>query len=238
MSPTSSPPVLTRFDFERAFTDPVSALGPASRHLLHVLAMRLDKDRFVIRPPYQPSLTDLARDMGCNRRTAMRRLNRAEAAGWLVRDRPSLHDARIRHLRTQYTLCIPADILELLKAKGKIDPQLRAENPRAEGSKPPELGAPEPEAGGSMPRRSSESSGSSDSDLDAIITEIRNRTGRTIGRLGAARVRTELLDKASSTVRDPKAYLRTSIQREPDPSRWLPTPTPPPFRELDPRGGT
>lgn len=225
----------TRFDFERAFVDPEAALGPSSRHLLHVLAMRLDKDSFTILPPYQPSLTDLARDMGCNRRTAMRRLTRVERAGWIQRDRPSLHDARTKHTRTKYTLRIPSYYLE---ARGNKARELGAENRQPGGDMPPELGAEKRGARDTLPRRSSESSPSSDGDLDVIITEIAKRTGRAVGKLAAARVRTEILTAARDTVGNTQAYLRTSIQREPDPARWLPTPVPQPFSEYDPRAGT
>jgi hypothetical protein len=227
--------MLTRFDFERAFVDPASDLNGSICHLLHVLAMRLDKDQFTILPRYQPSLTELARDMHCNRRTAMRRLSRAEASGWIVRTRPSVHDARTKHARTQYTLRIPPGYLE---ARGIKAAELEAGNRQPGGTTPPELGTGKREASGTMPHRSSESSASSDGDLDLIISEIEKRTGKRPGKLAAVKIRGELLGKASSPVRNTQAYLRSSIGREPDPWRWLPTPTPPPFSEYDLRAGT
>lgn len=218
--------MLTRFEFERAFTSRASGLPSHGRHVLHVLAMRLDRQVFAILPAYQPSLTDLARDMGCDRRTAMRRLNRVEAAGWVVRNRPTVHDARTKHARTQYTLQLPPGYPQ---ARGATTAELGAQDPGPRGETPPGLGASQPEARDTMPHRSSESSMSSDGDLDVIISEIAQRTGKTIGRAAAARIRGELLDKARGTISDSRAYLRRCILREPDPARWLPTPTPPKY---------
>jgi hypothetical protein len=221
--------VLTRFDFEREFTHPQCGLKPWCRHVLHVLAMRIDKEVFHIPAQYQPSINDLARDMGCDRRTVMRRLNQVEAAGWVIRKRPDPHDARTKHARTSYFLRLPPGYVP---ARDSTAEKLRAASLQAGGSMPSGLGAADPEARGIVPRKSSESSSSSD--LDVIITEIEKRTGRMVGRAAAALVRSELLAKASEPVRNAQAYLRSSIQREPDPGRWLPTPTPPHFRDLFP----
>lgn len=226
--------MLTRFDFEREFVHPVAGLRPGWRHVLHVLAMRLDRDAFVIPASYQPSLNDLARDMGCDRRTVMRRLNRVEQAGWVIRERPDIHDARTKHARTNYTLRFPPGYVP---ARGSTAEKLGAPGLHARGAPPPELGAPRPEARGTVPHKSSESDKSS-GDLDVIITEIQKRTGRTIGKLAATRVRGELLVKAADPVRNAQAYLRSSIQREPDPARWLPTPQPPYFRDYGHGGPT
>lgn len=214
--------MLTRFDFERAFVG--SALSGGAKQVLHVLAMRLDKDVFHIPAPFQPSLNDLARDMTCNRRTVMRRLNRAETAGWVIRKRPSKHDARTKHARTSYFLRLPPDHQQ---ARDNTAGQLGTQSPQPKDMKPSDLGAATPEARGTAPRKSSESSSSSD--LDVIITGIEKRTGKAIGRAWAVRVRDELLAKASGPVRNTQAYLRRSIESEPDPGRWLPTAQPPPF---------
>jgi hypothetical protein len=220
--------VLTRFDFERAFVR--SMLPGGAKQVLHVLAMRLDKDVFHIPAPYQPSLNDLARDMTCDRRTVMRRLNRAESAGWVIRKRPSKHDARTKHARTSYFLRLPPDHEQ---ARDNNADQLGTESPQPEGMKPPGLEAAKPEARGTAPLKSSRSSSSSGpSDLDVIIAGIEKRTGRTIGRAWAARVRDELLAKATSTVRNTQAYLKSSIEREADPGRWLPNPQPPSSKQV------
>lgn len=203
---------------------------PAERHVLHVLSMRIDRDMFLIRAEFQPSLTDLTRDMGCDRRTVMRRLARVEAKGWVIRDKPTVHDARTKHARTQYTLRLPPGYVP--KARGNSVWELGAEKPMAGGTVPPELGAQNPEARGTMPRRSSESSRSSDSDIDVIIDKIRERTSATIGRAQAALIRAELLERARGKISDRKAWLAAAVTREPDVSRWLPTPTPPPYSEL------
>lgn len=225
----------TRFDFEREFTHPESGLRPSERHVLHVLCMRIDRDAFRIRSEFQPSLTDLSRDMGCDRRTVMRRLARVEAKGWITRDKPTVHDARTKHARTHYTLRLPPGYTP--KARGSSIWQLGAESPAAEGSTPPELGAEGHEARGRTPRRSSESSGSSASEIDVIIDKIRERTSTTIGRAQAALIRTELLERARGTISDPKAWLSAAISRETDVSRWLPTPSPPRYSDLQ-RDGT
>jgi len=221
--------VPTRFDFERAFVDPASGLKHNVRHLLHVLAMRLDRDTFTILPRFQPSFTDLQRDMACDRRTVSRRLDAAERAGWVIRDRPTKHDARAKHARTKYTLRIPESYLE---ARGIKPESLGAENPWARGKMRPELGAEKPGARGTVPLQSSGHEVSVDGDLDLIIGEIQKRTGRAVGKVTAARVREEILARSAEPVGNTQGYLRTSIRSEPDPGRWLPTPIPPPYREV------
>jgi DNA-binding transcriptional ArsR family regulator len=73
-------------------------------------------------------------------------------------------------------------------------------------------------------------SGPPPAELDQIVNLIRKRTGRTITTEWAARIHRELLDRPG--IRRPGAWIRTVIENEPDPSRWLPTNQPPPFKQL------
>lgn len=206
----------TRFDWERGFVS--SDLRPGPRHVLHVLAMRIDKDRFVIPARWQPTVTDLARDMGCDRATVMRRLNRAESAGWLLIQRPSQYDARTKHARNRYTPRFPEQVAESTAAGSGTQP---AQVEKDTG------------AGSGTLLQSSQSSVSSD--LDVIIEAIQARTGRTVERSRAAVIRHELLGKAKGTVRKTGPYLASAVQRESEPARWLPTYTPPPAQKSAPK---
>lgn len=136
-----------------------SELPPTSRHLMHVLCSRMDGQVNLILPRWQPSLTDLARGTGRDRRTVTRHLAHLEGHGWLIRVRPAIEDARRKHTRTQYTPLIP---------EGSY-PQ-RPAAARARGSMPIELGASRPAARGSMPLKSSIESSTS----GAVAPQIPN----------------------------------------------------------------
>jgi DNA-binding transcriptional ArsR family regulator len=83
---------------------------------------------------------------------------------------------------------------------------------------------------GAAPGAPAAPAGPPEAELDQIATLIHKRTGRTISRDWAARVHRELL--ARPGIRRPGAWIRTVIENEPDPSRWLPTNQPPPFKQL------
>lgn len=56
---------------------------------------------------HTPSLRVLASETGLNESTVKRHLNDLEAAGWVVRSRPTAEDARLYGARTCYRLTIP-----------------------------------------------------------------------------------------------------------------------------------
>lgn len=211
----------TRFDVERAVL--ASDLVPGCRHLMHVLCVRVDAETNKILAAYQPSLTELARDTGRDRRTIMRYLAALESRGWVIRARPPIHLARQFHQRTQYALRIP----DYPQARDTLPPGLETPGPRPRVTRPRELGTRSPEARDTAPRRSSESSGSSQT--DAVIKAICEVTGLTVSSDWAERVRAQILGNRS--VRHPEAYLRQVIRNAP-PDTYVPHPPPPAFRDM------
>lgn len=134
----------SRFDIERALL--VSALAPPSRHIMHVICTKMTHGIDMILPQYQPSITDLERATGYGRRTVTRHLNYLERDGWLLRHRPSVEDARIKHKRTSYTPLIP---------EGYPQPGAKA---KARAKATPDLGSQRPEPRATVTRNSSLSS--------------------------------------------------------------------------------
>lgn len=94
-----------RFEYERAIRR--SDLPPPSRHLALTIATWADMDSGIIPERFQPSLSTLEEATGLNRATVQRHLNRLEADGWMVRDRPDPKRARMEHARTRYLLALP-----------------------------------------------------------------------------------------------------------------------------------
>lgn len=94
-----------RLEYERAIRR--SDLPPPSRHLALTIATWADIDTGVIADRFQPSLSTLAEATGLNRATVQRHLDRLEADGWMVRDRPDQKKARVEHARTHYFLALP-----------------------------------------------------------------------------------------------------------------------------------
>ena len=210
----------TRFDIERAVL--ASDLPSISRHLIHVLCIRIDAETNTILAAYQPSLSDLARDIRRDRRTVMRYLNVAEQGGWIIRTRPTPDQARRLHRRTAYRIRIPDGYPQ---ARDGMPPGLGTSSHRARDGMPPGLGAGSPEARGTAPRRSSRSSGSS---IDAIIKAICEKTGVTVTPEWAERVREQIL--GARDIAHPEAYLRRAIDAAP-PETYIPHDTPAPTCE-------
>lgn len=96
-----------RLEYERAIRR--SDLPPPSRHLALTIATWADMDTGIIPDQFQPSLSTLAEATGLNRATVQRHLDRLEADGWIVRNRPDLKKAQIEHARTHYLLALPPE---------------------------------------------------------------------------------------------------------------------------------
>lgn len=213
----------SRFDVERAVLR--SGLPPGWRHLMHVLCTKVDQDAGVILPDFQPSLTRLARDTGMHRRTVMRHLKGLEGLGWVTRRRPALQAQRAQHARTSYALHIGTGSPQ---ASDTVPPGLGAAGALGLGAGgAPELGASRPKARDTTPRNSSMSSRSTEDEIESIIKAIRDRSGASVDREWAQRVRDQVLG-ARDNIRDPAAYCRRVIMGAP-PETYRPTPTPPRF---------
>lgn len=211
----------SRFDVERALLR--SELPPGCRHLVHVLCTYVDAEAGVILSKFQPSITQLARDTGRNRRTIIRYLAVLERWEWITRKRPTKADQRKKHARTQYTVRIGKSP----QAGDITSPGLVTESPGASDGMSPELVTPRPEARGAMPHQSSRSSRSSTAEIEAVIEAIKGSTGKTVDERWAARVADQILG-ARDRVRDPAAVIHATIRRAPR-DTYLPTPAPPRF---------
>lgn len=205
----------SRFDVERAVLR--SSLPPGWRHVMHVLCTKVDQDAGMILPDFQPSLGRLARDTGMHRRTVMRHLKGLEALGWVTRQRPALKAQRAQHAVTNYAIHI-----------GTSSPQASDIPPPGLGTAGAlGLGAGSPEARGRSPRKSSMSSRSTGDEIESIIQAIKDRSGATVDREWAQRVRDQVLG-ARDGIRDPAAYCRRVIEAAPA-DTYRPTPIPPRF---------
>ena len=95
----------SRFEYERAVRS--SDLPSLSRLLALTLATWADVRTGRIPQRLTPSLTTLEGATGMARASVRTHLNKLEAGGWLVRDRPSVAAARSEKARTHYKLRIP-----------------------------------------------------------------------------------------------------------------------------------
>lgn len=94
-----------RLEYERAIRR--SDLPPPSRHLALTIATWADMDTGLIPDRYQPSMQVLLSATGMSKGSMLNHLNRLEADGWMVRDRPDVKKARAEHARTHYFLAVP-----------------------------------------------------------------------------------------------------------------------------------
>lgn len=96
----------------------------------------------------------------------------------------------------------------------------------------PELGAGVPAPYPSGPLREPSSAREPVGDRRVVIDALRERTGKTVNDDHAGAVVRQLLAAAAGEVRDTTRYLRAAIANDSNPSRFLPTPTPPPYVRL------
>lgn len=66
----------------------------------------------------------------------------------------------------------------------------------------------------------------------AIVDALRETTSATVDKTWAAKVARQILDNATGRVAHPARYCAEAIRRDRDPRRFLPTPTPPPLRDV------
>lgn len=218
----------SRYDVERAAL--ASDLPSTSRYLMLVLCTRCDGGSSTIPSKYQPSLTRLVRLSGLARSTVCIHLRILERRKWLIRKRPNASDARTKHARTHYTLCIP----ELVRS---VDGPPGPEN----GS---ELVRPSAKAGPDGGRTSSLSTQSSSAarpeeehtpDLNpgevAVVLKITETLRQVAPKTPAAHT-PEWARRVARSIeggtRNRPAYVEAVIRR--DPAAYLPTPEPPAFR--------
>lgn len=141
--------MVDRWTVEKAVRN--SSMRPAGRHVLLTLLTWTDHDTATIPARFSPSLTELAKSTGYARSTVARWLNRTEGDGWLVRERPSVHDARRFKQRTVYRLCVPAG----LQLVDTVDQGVDSDRGAEDGRQGPQAAAPPVDAGAAMPAPSS-----------------------------------------------------------------------------------
>lgn len=95
----------SRFEYERAVRS--SDLPSLSRLLALTLATWADVRTGRIPPRLTPSLTTLEGATGMARGSVRTHLNKLEAAGWVVRERPTVAAARSEKARTHYKIRVP-----------------------------------------------------------------------------------------------------------------------------------
>jgi DNA-binding Lrp family transcriptional regulator len=227
--------VTTRFDVER--TVRASELPPSERLVLFVLLTHADTDPVIIPARFTPSLTQLASETGLDRTTVARILGRLESQGWIRRQRPPVEQSR-KGARTRYRLTVPD--LSASDHIGSGTTPLRVVAPRHQGSgtTPPEVVAQDHMGSGTTPpKRSihptepnhSNPRTQADDEITAVIEALRTRTGKTIDKYHATLVIKQLVD-GRPRIRDRIKYLTGSIAKDPDPTKFLPTPTPPRYQ--------
>jgi hypothetical protein len=214
-----------RWDAERAVK--ASELPAIARHMLLDLLTYTDAGTLVLPYRWSPSLTGLEDDTGWSRRTVTRYLDLLEAEGWLARLRPTVHDARVKHRRTAYTVMIP-DGLGTQAAQSRVtaSPGLGTGPAQARVTASPELGTAGPGASASARLIQTVPDQPENPDLtEVVIRALHRETGVTVDADWAAGTVEAILSRPG--VKNPRAYLIRIITT--DPHRWLPTPQPPPY---------
>lgn len=152
-----------RFDWERAVL--ASDLPGPARLVALVLAVRVNPD-LSIPAEFSPSLTRLAKDSGQGRSTTARALNRLEADGWVVRDRPETEAAIRSHERTRYRLGIPST--ESRSGTGVVPERDGVEGTQSRSGTggSPALGR------GVVPERDTTSTSSITSSISSVVTSV------------------------------------------------------------------
>jgi biotin operon repressor len=137
----------TTFDVQRAVM--ASKLPAPARLVMHTLCATVDFTTLTTPAEYAPSLTKLAEMTGLVRSTVAKELNRLEADGWVVRERPTVAAALAKQARTCYRVTIPAaaEAPEVGGVGASCPQPLGAHSPQVEAECPqPETG---PNVGGS-----------------------------------------------------------------------------------------
>ncbi|ROP33420.1 IclR-like helix-turn-helix domain-containing protein [Couchioplanes caeruleus] len=104
--------MVDRWTVEKAVR--ASRLEPPGRHIILTLLTYVDVKTATIPERFTPSLTELKDATGYARSTVAEWLNTLEGVGWVIRDRPTVADARVRKKRTVYRLAVPAAALDSL----------------------------------------------------------------------------------------------------------------------------
>jgi hypothetical protein len=217
----------TRYDVEWAIEK--SRLPTVARDVLFLLARRMDQGTTLIPGHRTPSLSKIAEASGWSRRHVLRGLNFLEAAKLITRTRPAPYDARVRHVRTRYTVHLdqlagletgsPAEARDSW-SYGVGTPRRGAKATQAQG-----LGTAGPEARDSVAHTQNlpENPEPADTEITFIRGYVSERTGQTISEDQAAGIRAVILARPGAQGQRPMAYIRRvlTLDTRQNPEKWL-----------------
>jgi DNA-binding Lrp family transcriptional regulator len=132
--------VATKWEVNRAVR--CSDLPAPSRLILLTLSDVAMHGTAEIPEQFTPSLRILAQETGLGEATVKRHLSDMEAAGWIVRNRPTQEAARLTGARTTYRLDVPQGP-EVSQARAQSEPPMAQPGP----TQGPERAQPGPTAG-------------------------------------------------------------------------------------------
>jgi hypothetical protein len=173
----------TKWEVTRAIR--ASDLPPPARLVMFVLADCAEAKTAVVPDERTPSLTQLGKDTGLDRRTVTRHMEQLVADGWIIRTTPT-QEEMIRGKRNQYRLvAVGIDTSEENASSdlGAQNPYLGADDHQARGTESPDLGAEPPYPRGTEPPLSKDYRSSTDlSDVPPSADAARPRrpAGRPI----------------------------------------------------------
>jgi DNA-binding transcriptional MocR family regulator len=230
MPPQSDPRLPTRYDVEWAIER--SELPAAARDMLYLLARRMEQGSTLIPGQHSPSLSKIAQGSGWSRRHVLRALNYLEGLGLITRHRPTPHNARVYHQRTNYTVH-----LDKVTGLGTGSPAeasdaqshgLRTARRKAKDTQSPELGTARPEARDSAAHSQNlpEPPDQPDPEIAFIRGQLHDRTGQVVSEDQAAGIRALILARPSAQGVPSMAFIRRAFAFEKHPEKWLEPPVP------------
>jgi hypothetical protein len=222
MPPQNDPRLPTRYDVEWAIER--SELPAAARDMLYLLARRMEQGSTLIPGQHSPSLSKIAKASGWSRRHVLRALNYLEDLGLITRHRPTPHNARVYHQRTNYTVHLdklgtgsPAEASDV-PSHG-----LRTARRKAKDTPSPELGTASPEARDTLARSqiSPEPPDQPDPEIAFIRSHLHGRTGQVVSEDQAAGIRALVLARPGAQGQRSMPYIRRVLTLDKHPDKWL-----------------
>lgn len=209
-----------RFDWERALRR--SDLPKLRKLVAFTLATYADPDGTSARP----GLTELADACSMPYSTVKAHLKALRDAGWLDRTVRGSSLGR-RAMADEHHLTVPIHSSLVSPDRGEHSSLVSGTQLTSE----PEQGSlVSPHQIRDQTKTKQIRVGSPPTDIadGVVIAALRERTGKTITPEHARAVARQIL--AGRHVRNRGAYVRSAIDRDPNPERFLPTPGPPPYR--------
>lgn len=212
-------------------------LPTVCKDVLYAFARRMEQGTTLIQAHRKTSLTDLAKVSGWSRRHVERALNYLELLDVVKRTRPRIDDARTKHAVTRYAVNYYR-LLELGPqdhqiARDAVAHGLGPRRRKAKDTRTSELGTARPEAGDTMAHSSQglQRPDQAEREIAMVIRVLHERTGMTVSRAWAIQTRELILARPANAHLPTTARIRRVLIMEKQPQKWLPTPTPPPYKK-------